>query len=155
MVNSYFIAYCFSKTSYFTLSISMFPLKGICCRSLSHITSWYAFALRCFCKTARASEYFIFLAKKIRDFFGGGDRDRTDDLLRAKQALSQLSYTPMFSLLYSFQWRCCIAFALCFRSRVFEQVRITYAATIPLRGDCFGGPKWTRTTDLTLIRRAL
>jgi hypothetical protein len=27
--------------------------------------------------------------------FGGGERDRTDDLLRAKQALSQLSYTPI------------------------------------------------------------
>ncbi len=26
--------------------------------------------------------------------FGGGERDRTDDLLRARQALSQLSYTP-------------------------------------------------------------
>ena len=27
-------------------------------------------------------------------FNGGGERDRTDDLLRAKQVLSQLSYTP-------------------------------------------------------------
>ena len=27
-------------------------------------------------------------------FFGGGERVRTDDLLRARQALSQLSYTP-------------------------------------------------------------
>ena len=27
-------------------------------------------------------------------FGGGGERDRTDDLLLAKQALSQLSYTP-------------------------------------------------------------
>ena len=27
---------------------------------------------------------------------GGGERDRTDDLLLAKQALSQLSYTPHF-----------------------------------------------------------
>ncbi len=27
-------------------------------------------------------------------FYGGGERDRTDDLLRARQALSQLSYTP-------------------------------------------------------------
>ena len=27
---------------------------------------------------------------------GGGERDRTDDLLLAKQALSQLSYTPEF-----------------------------------------------------------
>jgi hypothetical protein len=25
----------------------------------------------------------------------GGERDRTDDLLRAKQVLSQLSYTPL------------------------------------------------------------
>ncbi len=25
---------------------------------------------------------------------GGGERDRTDDLLRARQTLSQLSYTP-------------------------------------------------------------
>ena len=30
------------------------------------------------------------LTKKI----GGGERDRTDDLLLAKQALSQLSYAP-------------------------------------------------------------
>ena len=28
-------------------------------------------------------------------YTGGGERDRTDDLLRAKQALSQLSYTPI------------------------------------------------------------
>ena len=27
---------------------------------------------------------------------GGADRDRTDDLLNAIQALSQLSYSPMF-----------------------------------------------------------
>ena len=29
---------------------------------------------------------------------GGGERDRTDDLLRARQALSQLSYTPGISI---------------------------------------------------------
>ena len=29
-----------------------------------------------------------------RKIIGGGERDRTDDLLLAKQALSQLSYTP-------------------------------------------------------------
>ena len=28
---------------------------------------------------------------------GGGRRDRTDDLLLAKQALSQLSYTPVLA----------------------------------------------------------
>lgn len=42
-------------------------------------------------------------------------RDRTADLLRARQALSQLSYNPIVS----------------------------------------GGSEWTRTTDLTLIRRTL
>ena len=31
-------------------------------------------------------------------FFGGAKRDRTADLLRAKQALSQLSYSPMVGL---------------------------------------------------------
>jgi hypothetical protein len=36
-----------------------------------------------------ASNLWIFPA------IGGGERDRTDDLLLAKQALSQLSYTPM------------------------------------------------------------
>src|SRR6266851_1485296 len=32
---------------------------------------------------------------ELRSAGGGGERDRTDDLLLAKQALSQLSYTPL------------------------------------------------------------
>ena len=32
---------------------------------------------------------------------GGADRDRTDDILLAKQALSQLSYSPICSQLHS------------------------------------------------------
>ena len=32
---------------------------------------------------------------------GGGERVRTDDLLRARQALSQLSYTPKIQFLVS------------------------------------------------------
>ena len=31
----------------------------------------------------------------LRTFFGGDERDRTDDPLLAKQVLSQLSYTPI------------------------------------------------------------
>ena len=31
----------------------------------------------------------------VRHFIGGGERDRTDDPLLAKQVLSQLSYTPV------------------------------------------------------------
>ena len=34
----------------------------------------------------------------IYNEFGGGERDRTDDLLLARQALSQLSYTPILNL---------------------------------------------------------
>ena len=52
------------------------------------------------------------------NLFGGDKRVRIADLLLARQALSQLSYTPK-SL---------------------------------LKG---GGPKWTRTTDLTIISRTL
>ena len=51
---------------------------------------------------------------------GGGERDRTDDPLRARQVLSQLSYTPDKS-----------------------------------GTDESGGPRWTRTTDLTIISRVL
>ena len=35
--------------------------------------------------------------------FGGGDQDRTDDLLLAKQALSQLSYTPNLHNIWNFR----------------------------------------------------
>tara|TARA_Y100000590_G_scaffold231940_1_gene261281 strand:- start:583 stop:816 length:234 start_codon:yes stop_codon:yes gene_type:complete len=34
-----------------------------------------------------------------KDFSGGADQDRTDDLLNAIQALSQLSYSPMIAYL--------------------------------------------------------
>ena len=41
------------------------------------------------------------LLSKSRRFLGGGDkRDRTADLLNAIQALSQLSYTPIFGSLF-------------------------------------------------------
>jgi hypothetical protein len=34
------------------------------------------------------------IARTPCSFFGGADQDRTDDLLNAIQALSQLSYSP-------------------------------------------------------------
>ena len=40
----------------------------------------------------RASEVYRFIRG---DFNGGGERDRTDDLVLAKHALSQLSYAPI------------------------------------------------------------
>ena len=57
---------------------------------------------------------------------GGGERDRTDDLLLAKQALSQLSYTPG-------SW---------------SSARLSL---LPERG----GSGWTRTIDPRLIKTVL
>ncbi len=39
--------------------------------------------------------YRLCTANRNNKLNGGGERDRTDDLLRARQALSQLSYTPI------------------------------------------------------------
>ena len=70
-----------------------------------------------FCK--RLNEVLSHESASVNLFWSGGDkRDRTADLLNAIQALSQLSYTPIFS-----------------------------------KKD--GGPKWTRTIDLTIISRVL
>jgi hypothetical protein len=41
------------------------------------------------------SGVFAFYAARCAVDDGGGRRDRTDDLLLAKQALSQLSYAPV------------------------------------------------------------
>ena len=69
-------------------------------------------------------------------------RDRTADLLRARQALSQLSYNPIV-----------ITFSetkLLLRTCSSLHDEITNAVT----GNV-GGSEWTRTTDLSLIRRTL
>jgi hypothetical protein len=55
---------------------------------------------------------------------GGGERDRTDDLLRARQALSQLSYTPIL-------WRI-------LDCGLFFQSAIRIPQSLP-----DGGPNWT------------
>ena len=65
---------------------------------------------------------------------GGDEENRTLDPLLARQVLSQLSYTPIIG--YFDNLLVCI---------------LTFTAFKKL----FGGLKWTRTTDLTLIRRAL
>jgi hypothetical protein len=61
---------------------------------------------------------------QVSGIIGGDGRNRTADLLLAKQALSRLSHAPTY---------------------------------VPLdtNRDKSGGHRWTRTTDLTLIRRAL
>ncbi len=62
-------------------------------------------------------------SKSLKTWLGGARRDRTDDLLLAKQALSQLSYGPG------------------------QDAKVKRLKS--------GGPGKTRTSDLTLIKRAL
>jgi hypothetical protein len=53
--------------------------------------------------TARRSARILFLTNEISNEqgpSGGARRDRTDDLLLAKQALSQLSYGPLSGIRY-------------------------------------------------------
>ncbi len=71
---------------------------------------------------------------------GGADRDRTGDLKLAKLALSQLSYGPNI-------WETAA-------SRLRGQDQISFPARF-LFETRTGGPGTTRTSDLTLIRRAL
>ena len=86
--------------------------------------------------------------------FGGDEQNRTVDPLLARQVLSQLSYTPIFTFLGGLKWTqvtlrlfrlyCVFAFVLFSLFDPSKSFRIF-----------LGGLKWTRTTDLTLIRRAL
>jgi hypothetical protein len=69
---------------------------------------------------------------------GGADRDRTGDLKLAKLALSQLSYGPSQGQL-----------------QLGLEVRIEFSSPGQVLGKRTGGPGTTRTSDLTLIRRAL
>src|SRR5215472_17781966 len=74
------------------------------------------------------SSEFANASKMPAPFAGGAERDRTDDLLLAKQALSQLSYSP---------------FAL------------RTAATPPRPSRLNGGSGWIRTIDPRLIKTVL
>ena len=67
--------------------------------------------------------------KDSKESHGGDDGIRTHDPLLAGQVLSQLSYTPIII------WF--VVFSVCNKLSL------------------FGRPKWTRTTDLVLIRHAL
>ena len=77
--------------------------------------------------------------------FSGDEEIRTLDPLLARQVLSQLSYTPMDAGLSSFE-----AIPYSFMFCIYFNQPVT--SCITLLGN---GLKWTRTTDLTLIRRAL
>ena len=77
---------------------------------------------------------------------GGAGRDRTDDLKLAKLPLSQLSYGPMLRLAGA-------------RRPGGPQARrhaaMVFASAARRMSHKDGGPGKTRTSDLTLIKRAL
>ena len=76
------------------------------------------------------------VSKRYR--IGGAKRDRTADPLRARQVLSQLSYSPSVYLSHP------------------DHHLSPHPNLLPQgEGAQGGGPGWTRTTDLTLIRGAL
>ena len=114
--------------------------------------------------------------------FGGDEEDRTPDPLLARQVLSQLSYTPKFLLILRQDFLGIHMYCLR-RLSLSKQKLLCLASFVAILG-CLpflcqivhlndrrvlcvhkgvqmckmaknGGPKWTRTTDLTLIRRAL
>jgi hypothetical protein len=84
--------------------------RGLSQLSTSFIASWHQGIhrlplltwpqnLKLFTERFYVPTYFYLFVKELfstwRNFqHGGGERVRTDDLLRARQALSQLSYTP-------------------------------------------------------------
>ena len=72
----------------------------------------------------------------------GDGEIRTLDPLLARQVLSQLSYTPIRMRVYPVK---AIPILFSFPFRLFPLPRSSSGS----------GLKWTRTTDLTLIRRAL
>ena len=50
-----------------------------------------------------SNAWLLLLANSVPDY-GGAMRDRTADLLRAKQALSQLSYSPVIERSGGSEW---------------------------------------------------
>ena len=79
------------------------------------------------CVSSQTALCFSLPSQALKAVDGGAGRDRTDDLKLAKLPLSQLSYSPLKNAIRQ------------------------HSDNL----DEHGGPGWTRTTDLTLIRRAL
>ena len=76
---------------------------------------------------------------------GGDDGIRTHDPLLAGQVLSQLSYTPIYRVLLFLRELCLTNYSLF----------IIHHSLFISKRSLLGRPKWTRTTDLVLIRHAL
>ena len=81
----------------------------------------------------------------IKLLSANGDGEiRTLDPLLARQVLSQLSYTPIF-----------MSNTGCWSSLFRQSLYSFVSFHLLISWELSSGLKWTRTTDLTLIRRAL
>gem|GEM_PF-1407591 len=78
-----FATICVMRSAYLIL------LNNICIDFKDHFATFVAFAIL-------IAIGFVFLIDAIH-YYCGGDQDRTDDLLLARQLLSQLSYTPVMT----------------------------------------------------------
>ena len=91
---------------------------------------------------AREGRRSVFIFPRRGD--GGDERARTANLRLAKPALSQLSYVPRRNAdgrLQIAEWT--------------NSGKPAFGIRKPASGDFDGGPKWSRTNDLVLIRDAL
>ena len=116
------------------------------------------------------NEHLTFFEKKVSKetlhyyviVHGGDDGIRTHDPLLAGQVLSQLSYTPRLFILGFCRFSVFnlhkVKISLFDLSKNFTRLRISLLtkSKISLQAiSLLGRPKWTRTTDLVLIRHAL
>ena len=96
-------------------------------------------------------------AKPMAKQDGGARRDRTDDLMLAKHALYQLSYGPLISKKPGERSVGAFVDLTSVRPRCHPSTPRLRRMDV-LRSACAeedGGPRQTRTADLTLIRRVL
>ena len=131
------ISWRFSLLRSLSTRKTSFPRSGYSSNILPGLSG-----LLCSSKLEKASQP---IQRLLSELLSGDGEIRTLDPLLARQVLSQLSYTPMDAGLPSFE-----AIPYSFMFCIYFNQPVT--SCITLLGN---GLKWTRTTDLTLIRRAL
>ena len=123
------VSWCFSLLRSLSTRKTSFPRSGYSSNILSGLSG-----LLCSSKLEKASQP---IQRLLSELLSGDGEIRTLDPLLARQVLSQLSYTPMDAVPSSI-----VSLYLLF---LLDGLALAFA----------NGLEWTRTTDLTLIRRAL
>ena len=139
------------------LKVHKLTLLPLCCLlAISCLLHCSVFKVQTFQPLSRSDRNTSHCKMLRFDLVGGDKRNRTAGLLLARQALSQLSYTPSSkqASYHSFPRKRENSFTALFLLSKLNPLR--WASIWFGRWLAFGGgPKWTRTTDLTIISRAL